>query len=375
MYNSLKLSTFAVIIINCYIIINDMAYEEKSIVKKTRIEYIDAMRGFTMILVVVCHVSGFCLGIESDIPSIHPFLYEFRMPTFFFISGFVLYKTEQIWNYRNVCLFLKKKFPVQIITTAIFFLIFIHINNISIKEGIFSESKLGYWFTYNLFIFFIVYSISRFFLYLFKCNEAITDLSIIFIGILFYLLFSVRSIYYDLPINTDIKNLLSLQHWGFFLFFTIGTLFKKHYQKILLLIDQRTIIFISIIIYFGANLFYKELTTYHINLLNISTALSGIILVFSFFYIHQFYFTKDKLVGRILQLIGRRTLDIYLLHYLIIPVNLIAFSSIFHAHPMPLIEFLVSLIISLFVIGACLVISTIIRLSHYSSYLCFGVKK
>lgn len=350
-----------------------MASDEKPIVKKARIEYIDAMRGFTMILVVVCHVSGFCLGIESDTPSIHPFLYEFRMPTFFFISGFVLYKAEQKWNLKNVYLFLRKKFPVQIITTALFFLIFIHINNINLKEGIFSESKLGYWFTYVLFIYFIIYSICRLLLTYFKCSGCITDLGVLFIGFLFYLLFSVRSTFYELPISNNIKDILSMQHWGYFLFFSIGTLFKKHYQKILLL-DKRFIIFICIIVYFGANLFYEELTTHHINLLNISTALSGIFLVFSFFHTHQLYFQKEKLIGKLLQLIGRRTLDIYLLHYLIIPVNLIAFSSFLHNHPMPILEFVLSLFISLIVIAACLVISAIIRLSHYSAYLCFGVK-
>lgn len=96
-----------------------------SMTGKKRIEFIDAMRGFTMILVVVCHVSGFCLGIESDIPSIHPYLYEFRMPTFFFISGFVLYKANQLWNTKYVFKFLTKKFPVQNITTVIFFLFFL----------------------------------------------------------------------------------------------------------------------------------------------------------------------------------------------------------------------------------------------------------
>ena len=93
-----------------------------------RIEFIDAMRGFTMILVVVCHVAGFCLGIQDDIPSIHPYLYEFRMPTFFFISGFVLYKSAQVWNLKYVLLFLRKKMPVQIVTTFVFFIIFVYIH-------------------------------------------------------------------------------------------------------------------------------------------------------------------------------------------------------------------------------------------------------
>ena len=47
--------------------------------KKKRIEYIDAMRGFTMILVVYSHIIFF--GYNDDtIPSFNSFFVNFRMP-------------------------------------------------------------------------------------------------------------------------------------------------------------------------------------------------------------------------------------------------------------------------------------------------------
>lgn len=346
-----------------------------SMTGKKRIEFIDAMRGFTMILVVVCHVSGFCLGIESDIPSIHPYLYEFRMPTFFFISGFVLYKANQIWDTKYVVKFLTKKFPVQIITTVIFFLFFLKINQTTIIDGLYSESKQGYWFTYCLFVYFIAYSICRWILNLFKARGWLVDFCIISIGFLFYILFSVRSVYYSLPINSDIGSLLSLQHWGYYLFFTIGTLFKKHYQTILEHLHRNHIILICLAIFFTSNLYYDELVASHINAFNLITAITGIVLVFSFFEKHKDAFLKEKPIGKALQYIGRRTLDIYLLHYLILPVNLLSLTSFLRDHPVPLIEFTISLVISLLVIGTCLILSAILRLSPKSAYFLFGVKK
>lgn len=59
-----------------------------------RIEYIDALRGFTMILVVLQHVATFGWELPLGAPNIHTYLAQIRMPLFFFISGFVLYKAS-----------------------------------------------------------------------------------------------------------------------------------------------------------------------------------------------------------------------------------------------------------------------------------------
>ena len=65
--------------------------------KKKRIEYIDAMRGFTMILVVYSHIIFFGYN-DDSILSFNSFFVNFRMPLFLFISGWVLYKAGRVWD-------------------------------------------------------------------------------------------------------------------------------------------------------------------------------------------------------------------------------------------------------------------------------------
>lgn len=340
-----------------------------------RIEYIDSMRGFTMILVVAHHVAAFCLGIGDYTISIHPILCEFRMPLFFFISGFVLYKTETIWNARYVARFLVvKKFPAQIITTSIFFLVFIKVHHIGLVEGLYNDSKLGYWFTLALFAFFCIYAICRYIFNFLNCNNIYTDIMLLFIGLLFFALFYVKSVYLKLPIDDGIRNLFSLKFLGYFLYFTIGTLFRKYFNQVQRILDTKPVLTICLIIFFGVNLYYHELVETHISLLNLVTAITGIVIVFSFFRIHQAWFNKEKFVGRCLQYVGRRTLDVYLLHYLLLPVNLKVFFTSLSEHTVPIIELTITLCIALIVVTGCLVISRILRMSPTLAYLLFGVK-
>ena len=62
--------------------------------KRPRLEWLDAMRGFTMILVVAYHVStdGFAQNIKHS--SALSFFVLFRMPLFFFVSGFLAYSSK-----------------------------------------------------------------------------------------------------------------------------------------------------------------------------------------------------------------------------------------------------------------------------------------
>ena len=71
-----------------------------------RIEDIDALRGFTMILVVCHHIASLCMG--TDIVGYNDVIEKFRMPTFFFISGWVFYKTNRIWDLERSTTYLIK---------------------------------------------------------------------------------------------------------------------------------------------------------------------------------------------------------------------------------------------------------------------------
>ena len=64
-----------------------------------RMEVLDVIRGVTMILVVFHHVRGTTFGLYNSQSPLSEFLMSFRMPMFFFISGFVAYKAVDAWSW------------------------------------------------------------------------------------------------------------------------------------------------------------------------------------------------------------------------------------------------------------------------------------
>ena len=67
--------------------------------KTHRIEYIDALRGFTMLLVVYGHILVHCFDFDfTTEPSFNSIISLIRMPIFFFISGFIMYKKDLVYD-------------------------------------------------------------------------------------------------------------------------------------------------------------------------------------------------------------------------------------------------------------------------------------
>ena len=121
--------------------------------KAPRMEWLDAMRGFTMILVVAYHVSliGFDQSIKES--SVLPLFVLFRMPLFFFISGFLAYKSNLTWSGNTLGTLVWKKVKIQIFPRLVFVYVFVVLKYPDFMTGInavmASPTKGGYWFTWS----------------------------------------------------------------------------------------------------------------------------------------------------------------------------------------------------------------------------------
>ena len=168
-------------------------------VKKKRIEYIDAMRGFTMILVVFSHICVYGYGKEAvdDMVSFKNVFISFHMPLFFFISGWVLYKAERVWNWNFIKGFLTSKFMMLMVPTVFFFLLYVLVfKDARITAEDLNAAKDGYWFTLALFEFFLLYSLTLFF-YPLKDKGWKEDIFVVAIALWVYVLASPRKFHQE----------------------------------------------------------------------------------------------------------------------------------------------------------------------------------
>lgn len=333
-----------------------------------RIEYIDALRGFTMILVVFHHVVAYCWHITLKSGSMNYYFLQMRMPMFFFISGFVLYKASVTWDWQQIVRFFRKKIPVQLIAPFIFFLVFIHVSHIPFVEAITNKSKAGYWFTFVLLVYYVFYATIRFCIR----NERWAGIVMVLLGLVLYKI-NLPAFYNAIPLPESVKGGLSMIYWEYFLFFVLGTLVKRNFKLVEKYLDKGIILTVCILFYFLVNGFRTRIPINR-SIIELLLTLSALVFVFSFFRIHRARFSKEHALGRTLQYIGRRTLDVYLIHFFLIPERLSNFNSVFLDHPMQIIADTSTLVISLIIIAMSLLIGNIIRLSPLLAHWVFGTK-
>ena len=343
-----------------------------------RIGYIDAMRGFTMILVVYNHIL-LCSFEGGATWSVNDIFLTFRMPLFFFLSGFLMYKPGRFKEAGGLFTFLRKKSIVQLLPTLIFSLIYALILSVSYKSLLFDKAKCGYWFTYTLFFYFFIYAVGDFVISKFTSGKSKICIGAI-IACLIYA-FAKFSLSPSCPwFNNPVNGIMGVANFQYFLFFYAGALARSYFGRInSFLQDDRVLICIIVgfvLIQLAIQLhqsqeFIIKRSYAAYSLLKSVSGFFGIAMVFAVFRKNEAVVQHSR-TGRFLQYIGARTLDIYLIHLILIHTNMRFVGAFLARYDSFISEMILGSMVSILLIGLCLIISSVIRCSDTLARLLFG---
>lgn len=326
-----------------------------------------------MFFVVYYHIQVFALGLTLKESILGNILVSFRMPAFFFISGFIAYKGWEKWNGSFYFNRLKNKARVQLIPTFIFFSLHVMIGGGDPVVAFISNGLGGFWFTLVLFEFFVVYFTIAYFDRFFKGK--ILNIIALVIGIFGV---SLVAVYHN---NSSIWTMLSISPFlKYVQFFILGILCKKYHKEFFSFIDKDLVITLNIILFIICA--YLICTSGDIkieygiagNFINdILIRYTGLFIVLTCFYKGREYFNKDSFLTRSLCLVGRRSLDIYMIHNFLMP-HLFFLTPLLTDKYNVVLEFWVTVILTILVITFALMIGSILRNSKFLGYYLLGAK-
>ena len=354
----------------------------KSVVEnKKRLEWLDAMRGFTMILVVAYHVAQMSFGINEKTSASLPFLVLFRMPLFFFVSGFLAYKADFLWNWSNTLRLTWKKIKIQVLPTLVFLCVFIVLRKTqfcnTFEYAMKSPTKCGYWFTWVLLHMFVIYYMAcllqRWLNSQYK-HCVIWALWIVSIFV-YATLYLPKTFTYHQDLFFRYSSLIKTMN--FFQFFLLGNLAHRYWPRVQKTADSSWFSPILTLIAFFccADIFrWHTLQFEWTNLPRTLAMYSLLLLVVVFFRHYESWFSAERPIGHALQYIGVRTLDIYLLHYTLLPRMPQVGAWFNQNRPNFVLEVTCTFAVALVVIAFCLLISQILRISPLFRQYLFGRK-
>ena len=369
--------------------LNSKAAESGTSMKKPRLGWLDALRGFTMLLVVTNHVALKSFGMQIRWSESLQLFLLFRMPLFFFISGFLAYKASRVWNARTLGELTLKKLRVQIIPTVVFFLLFLTmipttpiIDNLN--EALASSMKAGYWFTlvllYMLLTFYVFsYMESKLTTYLPPLAPYLLPLLFIVSLCLFETCYLPRQFSWAMghkgPPNAFMNYSSLVEMLRYFPFFLYGAIMHRYWERAQRLMDSRWCFPVVVLLALITTLEVIKWHTLRLEWASLPHTLAMFLLltmVFMFFRHYSDFFSDKTALGRSLQFIGRRTLDIYLLHYFFLP-KLPMVGEFFRVNRHNFIlDTTTALAVALVVVAFCVITSQLLRVSPFLKKYLFG---
>ena len=302
------------------------------------------------------------------------------MPLFFFLSGFLMYKANRFNSLSSLYKFIQRKAKVQLIPTLIFSLLFAFLMTISYKALLLDRFKGGYWFTYTLFFYFGIYAIGDFFISKWAKGIVKTILGLIISTLIFAA--AKYAVVSSCPwFNSDVINIIGIPNFQFFGFFFFGALTRAHFKSVERLLEQQKFITVIIVGFILLQLilqvpvskdyFFSHNLHFVYTLFQSFTGFIGIIAVFIFFRKNEAMISNSR-IGIFFKYIGVRTLDIYLIHLFFVYTNMHFIGAFLENNFSLVSELLLGSIVTLLIIGLCLLISQFIRSSDTLAKLLFG---
>lgn len=316
---------------------------------RQRIIWIDELKAFAIILVVMGHVL-----ISRFLPQFtvwHDVIYSFHMPLFMFLSGLFAYKATEAVERGMKKKYIGNKFR-QLLLPVIFgggiLCIFHHENYITqylLRGGAY------YWYLVTLFEFLLIFLIARFisrkYFYLLV---AIPYLAVLFI-----------------PSSSILAEMVSKDNFMFtYPYFVYGHIFNKYRMQ-----RGNAIKNIEFVICLLLLATFAVLATFtQLKYLNYGVA---------FFVINILVFLFDKFLSNLTVMeflgnyLGKETLSIYVLHYFFLGLTPYGIMQLYNSSFAAMIQYsFIVIAVSCLIILISLSMSALLQKSKYISMLLFG---
>lgn len=301
---------------------------------------------------------------------------------FFFVSGYFTYKTTST-KIKDCCSKIRLKFVQLVVPSIIFLILYSLLEEYNFSKSLIQNGWATYWFTIALFTMFIIYITVDWLINIAKIDKNGKTSSIIYI-ILAMVLWVIS---YLVP---NIFPLFELNNASvYFPCFILGILAKKYNGLFVGAIKNNVVngvivvlYILSLIVAYNDNV--KESLSLWLNpyikriivlSCNISVSYFGIFAITSFFHRQSAYFEKDNMFSRTICMFGRRTMDIYMIHYFLLPKFSFDIRSYFETYYNPVLEILVVGGFAVGIMALSTLIGEFIRNSEVLSRYMLGVMK